>query len=415
MAERRRAPLYALFVADAISLSGNVVALVAIPWFVLQETGSAAFTGLSGFFTFLPVVLAAFFGGVVVDRLGFRTTSVVADIASAAAVAAIPALHLTVGIQLWQLFALVFLGALLDAPGATARRALLPDLVELAGMRMERATSIAQAIRQGSFLVGAPIGGLLVAVLGAPNTLWVDAASFLVSAALIGLLAPIAVTAAREQTTGYFGELAEGLRFVWRDRLIRAVVLTVLLTNFLDAPLTPVILPVLVDERFGDAEYLGLLLGVFGAASVVGAAAFGAIGHRLPRRRTFVIAFFACAIPYLVLATTPALTMTLLIAAAFGICGAPLNPILATVGYERIPAELRGRVLGTVTAVAYAAIPLGILVGGLLLEAVGIGATLLAIGLCYFAVTGYGFFNSAFREMDGQPSAPAAAESARVG
>ena len=414
MPERRRAPLYALFVADAISLSGNIIALVAIPWFVLQETGSAALTGLSGFFAFLPIVFAAFFGGVVVDRLGFRTTSVVADVASAVAVAGIPALHLTVGIELWQLFALVFLGALLDAPGATARRALLPDLVELAGMRMERATSIAQAIRQGSYLVGAPIGGLLVAVMGAPNTLWVDAASFLASAALIGMLAPIAVTAAREEKTGYFADLAEGLRFVWRDRLIRAVVLTVLVTNFLDAPLSPVILPVLVDAEFGSAEYLGLLLGVFGAASVAGAVAFGVIGHRLPRRRTFVIAFFVTSIPYFALAATPALAVTVAVITVFGFTGAPLNPILATVAYERIPAALRGRVLGTATAAAYAAIPLGILIGGLLIEAIGVGATLLAIGLCYFAVTAYGFFNPAFREMDRRPDSVPMPEPLRV-
>jgi MFS family permease len=403
---RRRAPLYALFVADAISLSGNVVSLVAIPWFVLQETGSAALTGLAGFFAFLPVPLAALFGGVIVDRLGFRTTSIVADVASAAAVAAIPALHLTVGIELWQLFALVFLGALLDAPGATARRSLLPDLAELAQMRLERATSIAQAIRQGSFLLGAPIGGLLVGVFGAPNALWVDAASFLASAALIVALAPIAVTAARKEKTSYFADLAEGLRFVWRDRLIRAVILTVLVTNFLDAPLSPVILPVFVDAEFGSAEHLGLLLGVFGAASVAGAAAFGAIGHRLPRRRTFLIAFFACCIPYFVLAATPPLWGTLAVAAVFGVCGAPLNPILGTVAYERIPVELRGRVLGTSTAAAYSAIPLGILGGGLMLEAVGIGPTLLAIGLCYVAVTGYGFFNAAFREMDERPEQP---------
>jgi MFS family permease len=410
--ERRRLPLFALFAANTISLSGNVVALVAIPWFVLQETGSAAFTGLAGFFTFLPTVLAAFFGGVVVDRLGFRTTSVVADLASAAAVAAIPALHLTIGLELWQLFTLVFLGALLDAPGATARRALLPDLVELAGMPMERATSIAQAIFQGSYLVGAPIGGVLVATIGATNTLWLDAASFLASAALIGMLAPIAVSAAREVKTGYFADLAEGLGFIWRDRLIRAVVITVLLTNFLDAPLTPVILPVLVDEEFGSAEYLGVLLGAFGGAAVLGAATFGAIGHRLPRRRTFVIAFFLASLPYLALASTPPLAATVAIVAAFGIAGAPLNPILATVGYERIPAEMRGRVLGTVTAGAYSAIPLGILVGGLLVEAIGVAPTLLAIGICYVAVTGYGFFNPAFREMDRRTEAAGAPEPA---
>jgi hypothetical protein len=134
----RRAPLLALYVADSISLVGNVVAQLAIPWFVLVETGSPTLTGLAVFFNFLPVVLAGFFGGVIVDRLGFRTTSVVADLASAGAVAAIPLLHSTVGIELWQLMALVFVGALLDAPGATARLAMFPDLVELAGVGTER-------------------------------------------------------------------------------------------------------------------------------------------------------------------------------------------------------------------------------------------------------------------------------------
>jgi len=116
--------------------------------------------------------------------------SIVADLASAAAVAAIPLLHSTVGLELWELMLLVFLGALLDAPGATARVSLLPDLVELAGVRMERANGIRGAIQQVSWLVGAPLGGILVAAFGATTALWLDAASFLVSAALVGLLLP---------------------------------------------------------------------------------------------------------------------------------------------------------------------------------------------------------------------------------
>ena len=126
----------------------------------------------------------------IVDRLGFRTTSVVADLASAGAVAAIPLLHATVGIELWQLMALVFVGGLLDAPGATARSALIPDMVELAGIRLERASGIRGAIQQGSQLVGAPIGGLLVAGVGATNALWLNSASFLVSAALVVAFVP---------------------------------------------------------------------------------------------------------------------------------------------------------------------------------------------------------------------------------
>src|SRR5918999_5488249 len=155
----RRAPLYSLFVADAVSLTGNAVAQLAIPWYVLVTTGSPALTGLAVFFSFLPTVLAAFFGGVIVDRVGYRTTSVVADLSSAGAVAAIPLIHSTVGSELWQLMTLVFVGALLDAPGATARAALFPDLVQLAGMRLERASGIRGAVQRGALLVGGPVGG----------------------------------------------------------------------------------------------------------------------------------------------------------------------------------------------------------------------------------------------------------------
>jgi predicted MFS family arabinose efflux permease len=368
---------------------------------VLQETGRPALAGLVGFFTFLPPVVAGLLGGVLVDRLGFRSASVLADLASAVAVAAIPLLHAVDALSLPALYTLVFLGALLDAPGATARRALLPDVAELAQMRIERATGIREGIQRGSVLVGAPLAGVLVAALGAVEMLWLNAASFLVSAALVGLAVP---AAARHEDAddagGYFARLRSGLRFVRRDRLVRAVVLTVLLTNFLDAPLTPVLLPVYVDEAFGSPVSLGLILGTFGGFALLSSLVFSVIGHRLPRRRTFVLAFLAASLPYLALSTLPSLPVTLAIAAAWGLAAGPLNPVLGVVAYERVPPHMRGRVFGVTAAGAYAAIPLGALLGGLVVEAVGIESTLLAIGLCYLVVTGYGVVNPAFREMD---------------
>lgn len=407
---RRRSPLYALYVADTISLAGNAVAQLAIPWYVLTTTGSAALTGLVVFFNFLPIVLAAFFGGVVVDRLGFRTTSVVADLASAAAVAAIPLLHTTVGIELWQLMALVFVGALLDAPGATARQALFPDVVELAGSRMERATGIRGAIQQGSVLVGAPIGGVLVAELGATTALWLDAASFLVSATLLASFVPRPGQRADAETSGRFlEELAQGMRFTWDQRLVRALVLTILLTNLLEAPF-PVVMPVFARQEYGSATDLGLMYGVFGGAALVGALAFSAIGHRLPRRRTFVYCFAVVPLGYLTLATLPSLPVALVALAVFGLAAGPINPLLFTVMTEIVPAELRGRVFGAVRAGAWAAIPVGVLLGGVAVAAFGVAATFLAIGVLLAAVVAYGFVNPAFREMDRRPYASQSTE-----
>lgn len=404
----RRAPLYALYTADAISLVGNTVAQLAIPWYVLVTTGSASLTGLAVFFNFLPIVLAGFFGGVVVDRLGFRTTSVVADLASAAAVAAIPLLHATVGIELWQLMALVFLGALLDAPGSTARAALFPDAVALAEVGMERATGIRGAIQQSSLLVGGPLGGVLVAVLSPTAALWLDAGSFLVSAALVAFVVPRArrTTDEAEAPRRYFAELAEGMRFIWNQRVIRAIVLTVLVTNLLDAPF-PVLMSVFAREEFGSAADLGVMYGTFGGAALAGALAFSAVGHRLPRRRTFVCCFALFPVVYLTMATLPSLPVALAALAFVGFAAGPINPLLATIQFELVPTHLRGRVFGATRAGAWAAIPLGVLLGGVVVEAAGVAATFLGIGICYFAVTAYGFFNPAFHEMDRGPAAAA--------
>ncbi|MBA2742605.1 MAG: MFS transporter [Actinobacteria bacterium] len=396
----KRTPLNALYVADAISLTGNAIAQLAIPWFVLTTTGSATFTALVVFFNFLPIVIAAFFGGVIVDRLGFRTTSVVADLASAGAVAAIPLLHLTVGIELWQLMILVFVGALLDAPGATARAAVLPDMVELAGIRMERASGIRGGIQQGALLVGAPLGGLLVAAFGATNALWLNSASFLISAALVSFFVPRPGANAEEEAPGRFlAELAEGMRFIWNERVLRAVVLTVLLTNLLDAPF-PVVMAVFAEDEYGSATDLGLMYGVFGGAALLGALAYSAVGHRLPRRRTFVGCFAALPLVYLAMATRPTLPAALVALAVVGFAAGPINPLIFTVLAEVVPTHLRGRVFGAVRAGAWAAIPLGILVGGALVGTIGVAKTFLVIGVGYSAVVGYGFFNPAFRGMD---------------
>lgn len=402
---RRRVPLLSLFVANAVSQTGNVMALVAIPWFVLQATGSAALTGVVAFFTTLPAIIAGFFGGTMVDRLGFKKMSVTADVASCVSVALIPLLYGLVGFDVVVLMALVFLGALLDAPGTTARSSLVPDLAAEAGMSLERATATIQAIQRGSNLAGAPIGGLLIAWLGADNVLWVDATTFAVSAGLILLFVPSPPRAATPgPRPGYRAELLAGLRFLRSDRLIFAITTMVMITNFLDAPLFAVVLPVFAREAFGSAVELGAIIGVFGGGALLGSVLYGAFGERLPRRPVFALAFVMVSAPFWVLATLPGLGITLGMAALLGLAAGPINPIISTIAYERIPAALRGRVLGALTAGAYVAIPAGVLVAGLLIEGGGLARTLIVIAASYSTVTVAAGFHPVFRAMERPPT-----------
>src|ERR671921_16482 len=99
----RRTPILALLGANAVSETGNVLAFVAIPWFVLQTTGSAARTGLTGAAFLLAAVVAGVVGGPGVDRAGFKRTSIVADLSGAVTVALIPLLSYTSRLAFWQL------------------------------------------------------------------------------------------------------------------------------------------------------------------------------------------------------------------------------------------------------------------------------------------------------------------------
>ena len=379
---KSRGPLAALLIASAISVTGNRMVLLAIPWFVLETTGSAIKTGITGFFTFLPIVLAGFLGPVI-DRMGLKRASIVADIASGLSVAMIPLLYQTVGLEFWQLLVLVFLGGLLDSPGETARSSLLPEAAQAAGTTLERATSWEDGVMRAAGLVGAPVAGVLIGIIGATSVLWIDAASFGVSAVLvfIGVPRPIAARARIDAT--YWSDFREGFAFIRGRRLVMLVILTLAGANLLDAAIAAVVLPVYASEVFDSSVALGLILGALGGGAVVGSLAYGAWGKRFSRRWIYVMGFVLSAFQAWGYALFPGLVVVIIIAALVGLGIGPINPIVAAVLLEQVPSEMRGRVLGVVKAAAWMAVPLGVLIAGYLVDALGLRSTLLLIGGAY--------------------------------
>lgn len=384
---RRRLPVYALLGGNAISLIGNQLAGLAIPWYVLTTTGSAGRTGLVAFCSLVPSIIAMVFGGALADRLGHKRMSIISDLASGATVAAIPLLHHTVGLPFPLLLLLVFLGALLDAPGAAARQALIPDATALAQMPLERVNGSFQVIQALSGLVGPPLAGLLIAVMDESNVLWIDAASFLFSAAAVVAFVPNGKRA--EQSEGrYLSDVAAGFRFLRQDRFLRSLASIGTMVNFLLSPLFAVILPVLAKEAYGSASDLGIAIAGEGAGSLAGALLYTTFGHRLPRRVTAIGCFFLAALPLGLLALTPPLWVTVVSLALFGFWISPLNPLLFTIMQERVPAELRARVFGALVAASMLAAPAGVLLVGVLVAGIGVEAivTVITCGLVVTAI-----------------------------
>jgi MFS family permease len=394
--------------ANAISMTGNVMALLAIPWFVLQTTKSPALTGVAAAVNFLPTVLGGIFGGTFVDRLGYKRASIIADLASGVTVALIPLLYSTVGLEFWQLLTLVFFGALLDSPGTTARRALVPEIASRAGWSLEGATSSNQVVERGSRLMGSPLAGLLIAIVGPSNVLWVNAATFGVSALMILLAIPREPGIERHQDEKYFSQLKEGIQFLLNARMLRAIVFTVTATNFLDG-ISIVLYPVYAKEIYSSPVALGMLLGAAGGGSVLGALLYARWARRLSRRTVFATCFVGVVAQFPIYALFPPIGIAIGASAFSGLAAGPLNPIIETIELEQIPIGMRGRVLGVIHAAAWMSIPLGVLIGGSLIELLGLRTTLILTAVAYLAATLSLWINPAIKEMD-EPVAPKTVE-----
>lgn len=404
MSDRSRRPLGGLFLATIVGLIGRQLSVVGIPWFVLITTGSAGKAGLVGFAVFLPGLLVGIFGGVFVDRLGYRRVSVISDLVCASATVLIPALYLTVGLEFWQLLVLVFFSSLLDVPALTARRSMIPELSGLAGVPVERVNALFESLQNLALLLGMPLAGVLVAWLGAENVLWLDAAASAASALIVLAMVPDALFARAVSATGnYLGEVLAGLRFIRRDPLLWPMAIVLALSNAVSVGVQAVVLPVYVMDEFGSAASLGVILAALGAGAFAGASIYGAVAGRVSRRLLWALAYMVMPLEVWVFLVSPGIALIMAAFVVAGLVAGPLNPLMVTVRHERSPAALRGRVFSTYSAIAMAAQPVGVLVAGQLIDRTGFNPSVLLMAIATQAVGVAALVLPAFRRLDASP------------
>jgi MFS family permease len=375
--------------------------MVVIPWFVLELTGSYAQMGIVGFFTVLPRVIATFFGGQFVDRLGFRRFSILGDVLSGISVSAIPVLYALDHLSFPALLAMVVVGAVFDGPATTAKEAMIPELAANAEFDLDRVNSWFVGARRLAGFVGPVVAGFLITLVGTVNVLWVNAAVFAVSAILTWLLVIDAVPVDLPSTAdGFWANTVYGFKFLREHSLLLWLAVLVCIMNFIEAPLAIVVLPALVNEEYGGPEQLGLLLGFLGAGAVVGTLGYATVAARWSRLATFVASFTLVGVTLMGLAFTPMFAVALVLMLIMGFVGGPLNPILMSVRQERVPVEVRAKVFGTFTSIGFVAIPLGQLLGGYLIEWVGVTTYILGVALIYIGISFSFAFIPTLRQMN---------------
>jgi predicted MFS family arabinose efflux permease len=292
---------------------------------------------------------------------------------------------------------LAFLGALLDAPGATARQVLLPDLAIAGGIPLERANAIFQSVENGALLIGPAIAGILVLALGPLGALWLDAGSFLVSAVLVRALVPDLRPA---EGGGGPVDVTAGLRALAADRVLRLLTVVAAIANLVGTPLFVVVLPALATGSGLTAAALGAMIAAFGGGLVAGSVGIGLLAGRVRRRAVLVLAFGGNGLAFVAASVVESLPLLLVVLGLGGLAAGPINPIAFTVMQERVPAATRGRVFGAILGGVLVAAPIGMIVLGWVADLQGPRTALLVSGVTFVAIAALVAVRPESRELD---------------
>jgi predicted MFS family arabinose efflux permease len=292
---------------------------------------------------------------------------IVSDLARAPLIASIPVLHALGWLSFPLLLVLVFLFGCFLAPYFASQRLILPELVGDDEHVVAQANAIVEGAQRATALLGPAAAGLLIATFSAPTVLYVDAATFLASFALLALLVPKRPPLPQTDEGG--GVLA-GIRFLLRDRLLRVLGITALFANGLGQIMSAG-LTVLAYEEYSSSKVAGAFFAAFGLGAVLGSVAAVRIVGRFDPLRLGAVAFVALTLPVFALAIelpVPVVIVALAMSSFFGpLVNAPLIGVITI----RTPEAVRAKVMTAVLTMAMLAGPIGLLLAGPLLEAWG--------------------------------------------
>jgi MFS family permease len=380
---KKKTPLILHQVSNFASGLGNSIVMITIPWLILEETGSPAFAGLVAAISAIPGLIISPIGGWLVDHVGRRAVSVSADLLSSLAVLAFPIVAFIYGLSSLSILLIAVIGAVFDPAGYTARKTLLADVAKASEIELDRLNGIHDGFMGISWILGPAVGAGLISTVGAINSFWVSAGLFVLAALSIVFLRVGNLGKEARDLAEQNGEVTDrslriGFQVLWNDKLLRTITFAILVIAAVYLPTETVVLPTYF-EKLDNPAGLGIVISALAAGSAIGSFGYGWISKRISRKNLVRMTLVGTAVSIIPMAFLPPLPVLILSGFALGLSWGPFNPLISTLIQQRVPADQQGRVFGVQTAVFYAAPPLGMVLAGLAVESMGVGATYLIL------------------------------------
>jgi len=382
----QRSAFVRLQVANVSSGVANGVVMIAVPWLVLERTDSPARAGLLAALVSLPGIFVSPIVGGLIDRVGRRAISALSDVLSCLSVLlfVIGEVLGTLGFVLIAVFAV--LGAVFDPAGYTARKALIPNAAEAAGMSVEKANGRHEGFFAVGWMLGPAVGAWCIEAGGPTLAFAVTSGMFLLAAfAVRSMRVREQLAKHHEEHEPFFGGLRSGWRVLRSDRPLFVFTIGLTLMSGMYMPIDTVIFPTHF-ESLDDAAGLGAVMSAIALGVVLGAFSYGRLAKRLQAPVLLRIVVLGSTAAILPMGFLPSNSVFVLFALLTGLAWGPFNPLWNSAVQRRIEPSSQGRVYGLQMSLVYAAPPVGQLVVGWGIEAFSLRATFVVL-LALFAVT----------------------------
>ncbi|MFB5584617.1 MFS transporter [Bacillus albus] len=359
---------YVIFIFGLlISRIGDSLYTFALPWIAYKLTGSAIIMSSLFAIGVLPIVLFGPIVGVVVDRFDRRKLMWVADVGCIILVSLIPLLYNLSVLQLWHLYVVSFILAVLSMLFDVATITVIP---QIAGPSLTRANSAYQMVNQIASLAGPALAGIIIAIIGGINALWINAISFIATLVAVLLLPKLEKKKPTDRAKTLLqtikNDMREGLKWLINDRLNLALSLQAMVGNFGASAVLGGLMYYLLSTLNLSAEESGINYTLIGVGGLLGSIIVIPLEQRFRRGILIptLLAVGAIGLTYAIWSEywlAPGISFGLAM-----ICNIAWNTIVASVRQETVPTDMQGRVLGFSRVLTRLAMPLGALVGGLI-------------------------------------------------
>ncbi len=366
-----------LWFGGLISIMGDWVLGVALPFFVYQVSGSTIATAVMVAAELLPRLLFGSIAGVFVDRWDRKKVMVIASLSQGLVILPLFLVHSAE--TLWIVYVVSFVQVTLAIFFGPAENALLPLLVP--EDQLIQANSLNAMNNNFARLIGPPLGGGILALWGLTGVVLFDSVTFLIAALMIFSIAqsgrsePASPDEKPEGTSWsrFWKEWAEGMDIVRKDRVVTVLFITVVMLNFGGVMIDPLGAAYIVDVVKAGAEVFGMLVAVQAVGGIIGGLLAGKVGERVPLTRLYGWAEIVLAVVMAIRYNIPEIPILFVMTLLVGLPAALGVAALETLFQRNVPNTHLGRISGALNSTVGITSLFGVLgISGVLGEVLGI-------------------------------------------